>query len=407
MATEKKLFTNEKSFLESPPATTCTDVINMAVDAADVLAQVRERIMEPFPRKKAPMFTAFQVSHLLGMDRTKLRVAEARIGSTRGFIPKVDGADKPQNFKTYSLKETIELAQEIGNFSPRPGNKTGKVIAIASYKGGVSKTTTAVTIAMGLSLKGYKTLLVDLDGQGSATSLMGVSPEVEVDYDDTLMPFIHGEQPDLSYAVQKTYWHHLDLIPASSSLLSAEFVIPSRSKDEYAYGYHYWKQLEIGLSKLKQEYDVIVLDTSPSLGYLTQNSLVAADMIFSPCPQGALDFASLTQFWGVFAEMATNLPEFISEKSYDCVEIFITRAQSDNNELAASITGWIKGGFGAHLSNISIPESSIPQKAASEMKTVYEITGKDYSSSAYKRYREPIDKFVDHVVEELILAWRR
>ena len=151
-----------------------------------------------------------------------------------------------------------------------------------------------------------------------------------------------------------------------------------------------------------------MVDTPPSLGYLTQNAMVMADMIFAPCPQEALDYASLCQFWQVFSELASHLPDFIETKKYDAVEVFITKAQSDNDEIALSIKQWIKSSFGKNLCDVAIPESSIPQKASSEIKTVFDLSGaKEIGSSAYKRYKEPMDALVNHICNQLTMAWRR
>jgi chromosome partitioning protein len=181
--------------------------------------------------------------------------------------------------------------------------------------------------------------------------------------------------------------------------------MPSRQKDEP--GYEYWNQIKIGLEPLRDRYDAIVVDTNPSLGFLTQNAMIVADMIFSPCPQEALDYASLVQFWGVFADLASRIPNFSQSKEYDCVEVFITKAQSVNDELATAINGWIRGSFGNNLCDISIPESTAPQKASSELKTVYESMGKETSLSSYRRYKDPLDRFVNHIDAQLTLAWRR
>jgi len=127
----------------------------------------------------------------------------------------------------------------------------------------------------------------------------------------------------------------------------------------------------------------------------------------SPCPQEALDYASLVQFWGVFSELASGLPNFEENKKYDCVAVFITKAQSENNELAALITSWIRSSFGEFLCDVVIPLSSIPQRASIELKTAYEFTGKDLNSAAFKRYREPIDQLVRFANKELNIAWSR
>ena len=385
------------------PRITIQQLEKMAADSADVLEQVRDKMLEPFPRKQAPCFSIPQVAALCDVDRVQFKNLTKKHNLPTG---EYRGDEKS---RTYTLAEAIECVRAIGRRATRPGNKLGKVIVISNYKGGVNKTTSAVCLAQGLALRGLKVLLIDMDGQGSATMLAGLSPELEIQHDHTIMPYLYGEQGDLRYAVRDTYWHNMDLIPASSALLAAEFVIPAkaRDKDLISQGYHFWEELSNGLAPLRHEYDVMVVDTSPSLGYLTQNAMVAADGILMPCPLDALDYASSTQFWGVFAELAATLPNFASTKEYDFVEVFLTKTKSESDMMASAVRGWIQASYGAHMSAIGIPESSVAKTAATQLKTIYDLQRPDGSIEAYKRYKDPMDSLVDHVLGQLSLAWRR
>ena len=385
------------------PRITIQQLEKMAADSADVLEQVRDKMLEPFPRKQAPCFSIPQVATLCDVDRVQFKNLTRKhnlpIGEYRGG----------EKSRTYTLAEAIECVRAVGRRAARPADKPGKLIVISNYKGGVNKTTSAVCLAQGLALRGLKVLLIDMDGQGSATMLAGLSPELEIQHDHTIMPYLYGEQDDLRYAVRDTYWHNMDLIPASSALLAAEFVIPAkaRDKDLISQGYHFWEELSNGLAPLRHEYDVMVVDTSPSLGYLTQNAMVAADGILMPCPLDALDYASSTQFWGVFAELAATLPNFAATKEYDFVEVFLTKTKSESDMMASAVRGWIQASYGAHMSAIGIPESSVAKSAATQLKTIYDLQRPDGSIEAYKRYKDPMDSLVDHVLGQLSLAWRR
>ena len=385
------------------PRITIQQLEKMAADSADVLEQVRDKMLEPFPRKQAPCFSIPQVATLCDVDRVQFKNLTKKHNLPTG---EYRGDEKS---RTYTLAEAIECVRAIGRRATRPANKPGKVIVISNYKGGVNKTTSAVCLAQGLALRGLKVLLIDMDGQGSATMLAGLSPELEIQHDHTIMPYLYGEQDDLRYAVRDTYWHNMDLIPASSALLAAEFVIPAkaRDKDLISQGYHFWEELSNGLAPLRHEYDVMVVDTSPSLGYLTQNAMVAADGILMPCPLDALDYASSTQFWGVFAELAATLPNFAATKEYDFVEVFLTKTKSESDMMASAVRGWIQASYGAHMSAIGIPESSVAKSAATQLKTIYDLQRPDGSIEAYKRYKDPMDSLVDHVLGQLSLAWRR
>lgn len=385
------------------PAISIAELTKMAADAADVLEQVRDALLEPFPRKQAPHFTVAQVAVLANVDRAQLKSFVKKHGLPEG---EVRGEEKS---KTYSIAEAIHCVQAIGKHPSRPEGKPGKMIAVCNYKGGVNKTTTAVCLAQGLALRGLKVLLVDMDGQGSATMLAGFSPELEIEHDQTLMPYIYGEQADLGYAVRDTYWHNMDLIPASSALLASEFVIPAKARDEALIknGYQFWMELTHGLAPLRETYDAIIVDTSPSLGYLTQNAMVAADGLLMPCPLDALDYASSTQFWGVFAELTETLPEFKDTKKYDFVEIFLTKTKPESDLMASAVRGWIQASYGSHLGSIGIPDSIAAKSAAAQLKTIYDLQKPDGSMESYKRYKDPMDAMVDHVLGQLSIAWRR
>jgi chromosome partitioning protein len=385
------------------PSVSITELTKMAADAADVLEQVRAVLLEPFPRKQAPLFTLPQVVALCNVDRSQFKSLAKKHKLPEGQIHG-DGKSK-----TFTIQETIHCIQTIRNYASRPKDKFGKTIVVCNYKGGVNKTTTAVCLAQGLTLRGLKVLLVDMDGQGSATMLAGYSPELEIEHDDTIMPYIYGEKPDLSYAVKETYWHNMDLIPGSSALLASEFVIPAKARDNILIknGYQFWMELTHGLAPLKEIYDAIVLDTSPSLGYLTQNAMVAADGLLMPCPLDALDYASSTQFWGVFAELAETLPNFKDQKKYDFVEIFLTKTKPESDLMASAVRKWIQASYGTHLGSIGIPESIAAKSAAAQIKTIYDLQKPDGSIESYKRYKEPMDALVDHVLGQLSIAWRR
>jgi chromosome partitioning protein len=389
-----------KAVLQPRPKISINQVSNIAADARAVLEAVRQVMLEPFPRKLPPEFTANQVADLCDMTRSEFKSAEIKIKSTRGKIKEGD------NFTSYTLEETIELITLVAKLPTLPNKKLGKVIAIASYKGGVGKTTISMSLAQALTLRGLKVLFIDLDPQGSATTLFGISPEIEVQYQETIMPFIYQDEPDLTYAVKKTYWHNLDLIAASSEVLGAEYVLPANANKE---GYVFWDQLNQGIKPLRDIYDVIVLDTSPSLGYLTQNAMAMADGILTPCPLEALDFASLTQFYGVFTEISSLLPGYFEQKKFDFIGVVINKAKLEKDDFTTGniIKSWIKNSFKEYLWDVIIPDSKIPKDTTSQLKTVYDLSYDETKSTAYKRFREPMDRLADQVLLELHEAWKR
>ena len=370
------------------------DLDNLARISADVLAQVRDAMIDPHPRKVAPTFTSGAIADLCGVDKSQIKYLTQKHDLPPGR--KIEGSKA----KEYTLEDTIQWVKTVGKFPSRPEGKAGRVIAVCNYKGGVAKTSTAVAVAQALTLRGLKVLILDCDGQGTATHTAGISPEQDVDIDQTIMPFIYEEQPDLRFAVQDTYWHNLSVIPASSGLLAAEFALPAKAMQQR--GFRFWEVLKEGIEPLRQDFDVIVIDTSPSLSHLTVNAMIAADGLMMPCPPDALDFSSSVQFWGIFSELIDSLPD-AKQKNYDFISIIYTKVQA--NEISRLVKTWMKQAYGGYINGIEIPDSTAARTASAQLKTIYDLSKPDGSREAYRRYKEPLDRLADFVLDQLALAW--
>lgn len=153
------------------------------------------------------------------------------------------------------------------------------VLGIANQKGGVGKTTTAVSLASGLALLGARVLAIDLDPQGNASTGLGI--RIDEGEPSTYGVLVDGDA--VEEAIRPTDIDGLDLLPSSLDLAGAEVeLVPAFSREH---------RLERALGDLRTRYDVIIVDCPPSLGLLTINALVAADQILVPiqCEYYALE----------------------------------------------------------------------------------------------------------------------
>lgn len=375
------------------------DIKDQAERATSMMGQIREAMLNPTSRKASPTFNLSQLAAMCGIEKGSL---SHRL--SRGDLPE-GRKNESGNRREFNLAEARTWIREYRKDRLRPEGAEAVTISIGNFKGGVGKTTTAMTLAQGLTLLGHKVLVIDTDPQGSLTTLFGILPDTEVEEESTILPLAMGSETSIRYAIRSTYWDGIDLVAAAPVLFGAEFALPARQTNEP--GFEFWDVLNLGIDDVRPDYDVIVIDTPPSLSYTTINAFMASNGIVMPLPPNALDFASAAQFWSLFSDLTNELlAQRGLSKEFDFISILLSRVDSSDST-AAIVRQWIQSTYTDKVLPVEIPKTAVTATTSAEFGTAYDVSRYDGSAKTFKRARDAYDLFVSYVEGSVRSVWRK
>ena len=389
----------EPLILKQPPPISLRGIREQADRAIAMMGEIRAAMLSPTSRKSAPVYNLSQVAALCDIEKGSV---SHRI--TRGDLPagRLNAAGSRREF---TLAEARRWIREYRRERLRPAGAEAVTISVGNFKGGVSKTTTAVTLAQGLTLLGHRVLVIDTDPQGSLTTLFGILPDTEVQEADTILPLAMGTETSIRYAIRPTYWDGIDLVAAAPILFGAEFALPARQTQEP--GFEFWRVLDLGIDDVRDEYDAIVIDTPPALSYTTINAFMASNGIIMPLPPNALDFASAAQFWTLFADLTSELLTNRGlTKDFDFIHVLLSRV--DSSDAASDVVRqWIGSTYAEKVLPVEIPKTAVTATMSAEFGTVYDVSRYDGNARTFKRARDAYDTFVSHLEGSIQRVWQR
>ena len=350
------------------------DLYNRSID---VLAALRARgDADGREERVAPLFSITRTAELVGRTGAAIRDAEKD-----GRLPAVERTASGRRVG-YTLAEVNQMRAVFGTQPWRAEGDPLAVIAVQNFKGGVGKSTVSTHLAQYLAIKGYRVCLIDCDSQGSATTMFGYVPDLDITEDETLYPFIrNAEMSSLAYAVRETHWDGLFLVPANLKLYQAEYELAARiaRADRGLIN-----RLAQGIASIESHFDVVILDPPPALGTISLSVMRAANALLVPVPPTVVDFTSTTTFLAMLHETMGVLEEQGLPIELQWMRMVATRAD-EQKSMQRELLGVMRGLFGEMLLRTVLKDSAEIDNASARLMTVYDLERPVTSRETYQR----------------------
>ncbi|MEP3666559.1 MAG: plasmid partitioning protein RepA [Roseibium sp.] len=364
------------------------------------------RSLAPGHEKVLRSFTAPEVAKLLGITPTYLRNLHHK---NRIPLPEGETAGR----RTYTAAEIYAIREELAvnakdPLSYLPGRREGdglQVISTVIFKGGSSKTTLTCHAVQKLALSGYRVLAVDLDPQASLSTIFGLRPEIELFSSGSVYDAIRYEDPvPMRDIIRKTYFHNIDLAPASLMLseFDTETPVALRKKIEPPF----YLRLDQAIKQVEVDYDLVVIDCAPQMSYLTMAAMIASTGIVVPVVPNMIDVASLAQFMRMSTELLKVIHEAGHHFDYKFMRYLITRfIPSDAPQ--AQMAVFLRVHFEDRVMTEPFLMSTAISDAGLTNNTLYEMNRSDFHRNTYDRAIESINKVVEELERDIWKAWGR
>lgn len=426
---------------------TYEELARLQAQSLKLQSWIRQQTFSPEHTKKLRRFSSWEVSELIfGINQSTFRGRLAADPHLPGGEVEADGRQR-----WFSLDEINELRRRMkinrkSLMPPRPAGKRAFRVAVANFKGGAGKSTVALHLAHAAALDGYRVLVVDFDPQATLSHSMGLSDVVE-DYtvwgimardliretdrmnsaatgaaSGTALPQrkLPASIRDLGLGelrhqdfIKTTSWSTIDIIPSCANAAFVEFASAQyrHLNPEWSFFAAVSRYLD-GLPD--EDYDLMIFDCPPAIGYQSMNAVFAADMLYIPSGPGYWEYDSTTSFIGQLAEALSDLSDGFDAtfpagkvtlpKAFTDIRFLMTRYEP-GNELHRAMFEAFRKVFGDHVTQNPIEMTRAVEQSGRFLSSVYEIDYREMTRETWRRARASFDRAYGEFKDSVNAAW--
>jgi chromosome partitioning protein len=376
---------------------------------SDKLNMLRVEHYPPDATKGLRHFSLAEVAYFLGVTPSNIKKLHLE---GKGPTP----VTSPSGRRTYSGKQMLELRQyldkhgrtDVKNYVPhRRSGEQLQVLAVVNFKGGSGKTTSAAHLAQHLALTGHRVLAIDLDPQASLSALHGIQPEL--DKNPSLYEALRydAERKSIREVIRSTNFPGLDIIPANLELQEYEYDTPlSMQNKTNGEGRTFFTRITDALREVDDQYDVVVIDCPPQLGYLTLTALTASTSVLITIHPQMLDVMSMSQFLLMLGGILQSIHSAGAVVRLKWFRYLVTRYEPTDGP-QSQMVGFMQALFPRQMLQHPMLKSTAIADAGITNQTLYEIDASMFVRSTYERAMGSLNAVNEEITDLVHHAWGR
>ncbi|SIS91045.1 plasmid partitioning protein RepA [Phaeovulum vinaykumarii] len=381
-------------------------IASNAIRLSEALDNHMRNSFQPESKKTLRKFQPAEVSELTGISMSNLRTRHQE-----GDFPEVETDSRGR--RLYSAAEIDQIRHIMAKTGRNgeaylPGRRSGdalQVISIVNFKGGSSKTTSAIHLAQRYALRGYRVLAIDMDPQASLTTMFGYRPEIEFAEGGTIYDALKYEEPvPLSQVIRKTYFHNLDLAPAG--LMLSEYETETAYALQHKIDPPFTQRLAIALDEVEANYDLVIIDCPPQLGFTTMTALLASTGLLITVVPSMLDVASMAQFLEMAGETVRALEDAAGPIHWNFLKFLIARYEPTDVP-QSQMAGFLRSILLDQVLTTPMLKSTAISDAGMTQQTIYEIEPSQVLKKTLDRILESVNGVADEFEKVIQKAWAR
>lgn len=382
-------------------------VSKQASELSEMLHEHRLEMFPPNAQKGLRPFQLSEVAQYIGVTSGYLKNLSLE---GKGPLPSVT----PSGRRSYTAEQIVQMRHFLDkhgrgtSYVPhRKGSEHLQILAVVNFKGGSAKTTTSAHLAQHLALTGHRVLAIDLDPQASLSALHGFQPEV--DQNESLYEALRYDEDrkPLSALVKKTNFPGLDIVPANLELQEYEYDTPlALSKNDGSMGRIFFGRLDDALADVADNYDVVVIDCPPQLGYLTMTAISSSTGILITVHPQMLDVMSMCQFLLMMGEVMGTLKRAGANMRLDWLRYLVTRYEPTDGP-QSQMVAFMRAIFKHHVLVNEMLKSTAVSDAGITKQTLYEVERTQFTRSTYDRAMEALHRVNGEITDLIHKSWGR